>query len=262
MLLVFDIGNTQTVVGVFLGERIVANWKLATDRQRTVDEYGVLLKNLFRDSDLETNKIKAAVLSSVVPPVTGVFERMVAKYFSVHPLVVGPGIKTGLAFRYENPREVGADRVVNAVAAIRLYGSPLIVVDFGTATTFCAIAPNGEYHGGAVAPGLGISSEALFQWTAKLPRIEIEKPKSIIGKNTIHAMQAGIFYGYLGLVEGIISRMKTEMNCNPLIVATGDFAGLIGDNTKMINRVDPNLTLQGLRYIYELNKQIDTEGKA
>lgn len=254
MLLVFDIGNTQTVVGVFKGERIVANWKLATDRQRTDDEYGVLLKTLFRDSDLETNQIEAAVLSSVVPPVTGVFERMVAKYFLVHPLVIGPGVKTGLAFKYENPREIGADRVVNAVAAIKFHGPPLIVLDFGTATTFCAIAPNGEYQGGAVAPGLGISSEALFQRTAKLPRIEIEKPKTIIGKNTISAMQAGIFYGYLGLVEGIIVRMKTEMNCNPLIIATGDYAGLIGENSKMIDRVVPNLTLQGLRYIYELNK--------
>jgi type III pantothenate kinase len=254
MFLVFDIGNTQTVVGVFNGEKIIANWKLATDRQRTDDEYGVLLKTLFRDSDLETDQIEAAVLSSVVPPVTGVFERMVAKYFLVHPLVIGPGVKTGLAFKYENPREIGADRVVNAVAAIKFHGPPLIVVDFGTATTFCAIAPNGEYQGGAVAPGLGISSEALFQRTAKLPRVEIEKPKAIIGKNTISAMQAGIFYGYLGLVEGIITRMKKEMNCNPLIIATGDYAGLIGENTKMIDRVDPNLTLQGLRYIYELNK--------
>ncbi|NLW46724.1 MAG: type III pantothenate kinase [Firmicutes bacterium] len=254
MLLVFDIGNTQTVVGVFFEEQLVASWKLATDRQRTVDEYGVLLKNLFRDSGLETTQINAVVLSSVVPPVTGVFERMVIKYFSTHPLVVGPGVKTGLAFKYENPREIGADRVVNAVAAIKLYGSPLIVVDFGTATTFCAIAPNREYQGGAVAPGLGISSEALFQRTAKLPRIEIEKPKTIIGKNTTNAMQAGIFYGYLGLVEGIITRMQAEMNCDPLIIATGDFASLISDNTKMINRVEPNLTLQGLRYIYELNK--------
>lgn len=254
MLLVFDIGNTQTVVGVFRGEEIIANWKLATDRQRTDDEYGVLLKTLFRDSDLETNQIEAAVLSSVAPPLTGVFERMVAKYFLVHPLVIGPGVKTGLAFKYENPREIGADRVVNAVAAIKLYGPPLIVVDFGTATTFCAIAPNGEYQGGAVAPGLGISSEALFQRTAKLPRVEIEKPKTIIGKNTISAMQAGIFFGYLGLVEGIIIRMKKEMNCNPLTIATGNYAGLIGENTKMIDRVDPNLTLQGLRYIYELNK--------
>lgn len=253
MLLVFDIGNTQTVVGVFSGEQLIADWRLATDRQKTVDEYGILLKSLFRDGNLEINKVKAAVISSVVPPVTGLFEEMAIKYFSVKPLVVGPGIKTGLAFKYENPREVGADRVVNAVAAIKLYGPPLIVVDFGTATTFCAIAPNGEYQGGAVAPGLGISNEALFQRTAKLPRVEIEKPKSVIGKNTIHAMQAGLFFGYLGLVEGIISRMKAEMNCNPRIIATGDFVRFIGENTKMISQIEPHLTLHGLRFIYMLN---------
>ncbi len=253
MLLVFDIGNTQTVVGVFSGEELTVSWRLATDRQKTIDEYGILLKNLFRDINLEVSQIKAAVISSVVPPVTGLFEEMVAKYFRVDPLVVGPGIKTGLAFKYENPREVGADRVVNAVAAIKLYGPPLIVVDFGTATTFCAIAPNGEYQGGALAPGLIISSEALFQRTAKLPKIEIEKPKSIIGRNTIHAMQAGLFYGYLGLVEGIISRMKAEMNCNPRVIATGGFANLISVNTKMIDLIEPDLTLHGLRLINELN---------
>ncbi len=253
MLLVFDIGNTQTVVGVFLGDQLIASWRLATDRQKTLDEFGILLKNLFHDANLEVNRIRAAVISSVVPPVTGLFEEMVIKYFGVYPLVVGPGIKTGLAFKYENPREVGADRVVNAVAAIKLYGPPLIVVDFGTATTFCAIAPNGEYQGGAIAPGLGISSEALFQRTAKLPKIEVEKPKSIIGRNTIHAMQAGLFYGYLGLVEGIISRMKIEMNCSPQIIATGGLAKLIGESTKMIDKIEPDLTLHGLRLINELN---------
>ncbi|NLY76118.1 MAG: type III pantothenate kinase [Firmicutes bacterium] len=253
MLLVFDIGNTQTVVGVFSGERLIANWRLATERRKTVDEYGMLIKNLFQDGNLAVAQVKAAVISSVVPPVTGLFEEMAVKYFAVKPLVIGPGIKTGLAFKYENPKEVGADRVVNAVAAIKLFGPPLIVVDFGTATTFCAIAPTGEYHGGAIAPGLGISSEALFQRTAKLPRVEIEKPKSIIGKNTIHAMQAGLFYGYLGLVEGIITRMKTEMNCNPRVVATGGLAGLMAENTKMIDQVEPHLTLHGLRFIYELN---------
>lgn len=255
MLLVFDIGNTQTVIGVFSGAKLLADWRLATDRQKTVDEYGILLKSLFQNSNLEVSQVKAGVISSVVPPVTGLFERMAVKYFSINPLVVGPGIKTGLAFKYENPREVGADRVVNAVAAIKLFNPPLIVVDFGTATTFCAIAPNGEYQGGALAPGLRISSEALFHRTAKLPKIEIEKPKSIIGRNTIHAMQAGLFYGYLGLIEGIISRMKEEMGCDPQVVATGDFAGLIGENTKLIDVVEPHLTLHGLRFINELNSQ-------
>lgn len=255
MLLVFDVGNTQTVIGVFSGAKLLADWRLATDRQKTVDEYGILLKSLFQNSNLEVSQIKAGVISSVVPPVTGLFEKVAVEYFSINPLVVGPGIKTGLAFKYENPREVGADRVVNAVAAIKLFKPPLIVVDFGTATTFCAIAPNGEYQGGAIAPGLSISSEALFHRTAKLPRIEIEKPKSIIGRNTIHAMQAGLFYGYLGLVEGIISRMKEEMACNPQVVATGDFAGLIGENTKLIDTIEPHLTLHGLRFINELNSQ-------
>ncbi len=253
MLLVFDIGNTQTVIGVFLGARLLADWRLATDRLKTIDEYGILLKSLFQHNNLEISQVKAGVISSVVPPVTGLFEGVAVKCFSVNPLIVGPGIKTGLAFKYENPREVGADRVVNAVAAIKLYRPPLIVVDFGTATTFCAIAPNGEYQGGALAPGLSISSEALFHRTAKLPKIEIEKPKSIIGKNTVHAMQAGLFYGYLGLVEGIISRMKGEMDCNPQVVATGDFAGLIGDNTELIDITEPHLTLHGLRFINELN---------
>ena len=253
MLLVFDIGNTQTVIGVFSGARLLADWRLATDRQKTIDEYGILLKSLFRDSNLEISRVKAGVISSVVPPVTGLFEGMAVKYFSVKPLVIGPGIKTGLAFKYENPKEVGADRVVNAVAAIKLYQPPLIVVDFGTATTFCAIAPNGEYQGGAIAPGLSISNEALFHRTAKLPKIEIEKPKNVIGRNTIHAMQAGLFYGYLSLVEGIISRMKGEMDYNPRVVATGDFAGLIGENTKLINVIEPHLTLHGLRFINELN---------
>ena len=253
MLIVFDIGNTQTVIGVFSGAKLLADWRLATDRRKTIDEYGILIKSLFKDGNLEIDRVKAGVISSVVPPVTGIFENVAIKYFSVTPLMVGPGVKTGLAFKYENPREVGADRVVNAVAAIKLYQPPLIVVDFGTATTFCAIASNGEYQGGAVAPGLGISSEALFHKTAKLPRIEIEKPKSIIGRNTIHAMQAGLFYGYLGLVEGIISRMKREMGCNPQVVATGDFAGLIGESTKMIDEVEPDLTLHGLRFINELN---------
>lgn len=253
MLLVFDIGNTQTEVGVFSGEQLVASWRLATDRLKTIDEYGILLKNFFRDGNLDTTQVKSAAISSVVPPVTGLFEEMVIKYFAVYPLVVGPGVKTGLAFKYENPREVGADRVVNAVAAIKIWGPPLIVVDFGTATTFCAIAPNGEYQGGAIAPGLGISSEALVQRTAKLPKIEIEKPKSIIGKNTVHAMQAGLFFGYLGLVEGLISRMKTELNCSPRVIATGGFAGLIGDNTKLIDHIEPHLALHGLYFINELN---------
>jgi type III pantothenate kinase len=254
MLLVFDIGNTQTVVGVFLKEKLIANWRLATDRLKTVDEYGILLKSLFTDQNLALNQIQAAIISSVVPPVTGQFERMIEKYFQVKTLVVGPGVKTGLSIRYENPREVGADRVVNAVAALHLYRPPLIIVDFGTATTFCAIDRIGDYLGGSIAPGLAISSEALFQRTAKLPRVELVKPKTVIGKNTTNSMQSGLYFGYIGLVEGLITRIKAEMNCEPLIVATGGLAELIAGDTKLINEINPNLTLEGLRFIFELNK--------
>lgn len=252
MLLVFDIGNTQTVVGVFSGGKLVADWRLASERQKTVDEYGILLKSLFQDRQLGT-PIEAAVLSSVVPPLTGTFEKMVERYFAVKPLVVEPGIKTGLSIKFENSREIGADRVVNAVAGLHLYGPPLIIVDFGTATTFCAISPQGDYLGGAIAPGLGIASEALFQRTAKLPRIDIIKPKGVIGKNTVHSMQSGLFYGYIGLVDGIITRMKTEMGCNPRVIATGGFAEPVASETKIIDQLNPYLTLEGLRLIYELN---------
>ena len=209
MLLVFDIGNTHTVTGVFDKEVLVADWRLATDRQKTIDEYGILLRNLFENSQLEFKCITAVAISSVVPPVTGLFEQMALKYLGIQALTIEPGVKTGLSIKYENPREIGADRIVNAVAAINLYGPPLIVVDFGTATTFCAIAPNGDYLGGAIAPGIGIAAEALFQRTAKLPRVEILRPKTTIGKNTSGSIQSGLFFGYIGLVESLISRIKT-----------------------------------------------------
>ena len=254
MLLVFDIGNTNTVVGVFRQDKLVVDWRLATDRQKTVDEYGILVRSLFNDQKLEAGQIKAVIISSVVPPVTGLFTQMSKKYFAVTPLIVEAGVKTGLSIKIENPREVGADMVVNAVAAIHLYGPPLVIVDFGTATTFCAIAPNGDYLGGAIAPGLSISGEALFQRTAKLPRIEIIKPKNAIGRNTIISMQAGLFYGYIGLVENLISRIKIEMNCKPQVIATGELAELIATETKLIDTINPDLTLHGLRFIYELNQ--------
>ncbi|MGE5581758.1 MAG: type III pantothenate kinase [Bacillota bacterium] len=254
MLLVLDIGNTQTVAGVFLEDKLIANWRLATDRLKTVDEYGILFKSFFADQGLDACRVEKAVISSVVPPVTGLFEKMAAKYFGAGSLVVGPGIKTGLAIKFEYPREIGADRVVNAVAAIDLYGAPLIIVDFGTATTFCAIAPNGEYLGGAVAPGLAIAGEALFQHTAKLPRVELVKPKTVIGKNTVHSVQSGLIFGYIGLVESLITRIKAEMSCNPKVIATGSLAEMITGETKLIDVVNPDLTLEGLRLIYELNK--------
>ncbi len=253
MLLVFDIGNTNTVVGVYDGKRLTADWRLATDRLKTVDEYGILLKNLFQESGLTPRAVTAAIISSVVPPVTGLFGSMVEKYFKVKPLEVGPGVKTGLAIKYENPREIGADRVVNAVAGIQLYGAPLIIIDFGTATTFCAIAPSGEYMGGAIAPGLGITSEALFVRTAKLPRVEIARPKTVIGKNTINSIQSGLYFGYIGLVESLVTRIKAELNCDPKVIATGGLAEMIAGDTTIIDTIDPYLTLEGLRLIYELN---------
>lgn len=253
VLLVFDIGNSNVVAGVFDKDTLVADWRLATDRQKTVDEYGVLIQNLFCYQNIATNQIKAAVISSVVPPLTGLFEQVMKKYFKVAPLVVGPGVKTGLSIKYENPREVGADRVVNAVAGIKLYGSPLIIIDFGTATTFCAISENGDWLGGAIAPGIGIASEALFARTAKLPRVEIAKPNTVIGKNTVNSIQSGLYFGYIGLTESLIMRIKNEMGCNPIVVATGGWAELIAGESKLINKINPDLTLIGLRYLYEIN---------
>ncbi|MCL6589066.1 MAG: type III pantothenate kinase [Firmicutes bacterium] len=262
MLLVFDIGNTNIVAGVYQQTKLAAAWRLATDRQKTADEYGILLKNLFQFENLNASQVTAAVVSSVVPPVTDLLQGMLEKYFGVKGLTIGPGVKTGLSIKYDNPREVGADRVVNAVAGIHLYNPPLIIVDFGTATTFCAINANGDWLGGAIAPGLGISSEALFQRTAKLPRVELVKPKTVIGKNTVNSIQSGLFYGYIGLVESLILRIKDEMGQNPenlkgrnpRVIATGGLAELIAAETDLIDEYNPNLTLEGLRIIYELNK--------
>lgn len=255
MVLVFDIGNTQIVAGLFDADRLAADWRLQTDRRKTVDEYGILFKSMLREAgDIPLERVKAAVISSVVPPVTGIIEEMIEKYFKVSVLSVGPGVRTGLAIKYENPREIGADRVVNAVAGVKLYGPPLIIVDFGTATTFCAIAANGDYLGGAIAPGLGIASEALFQCTAKLPRVEILKPKAVIGKNTVHSIQSGLYYGYIGLVENLIRRIKAEMACEAKVVATGGLAELVAADTDLVDIVNPHLTLEGLRLIYGLNQ--------
>ncbi|HOJ76658.1 MAG TPA: type III pantothenate kinase [Bacillota bacterium] len=254
MLLVFDIGNTQIVTGLYQDQELIANWRIQTDRNKTADEYGILLKSFLIDQNLQATAVKAAIISSVVPPVTGTIEKMIQRYFGVETLLVGPEIRTDLNIKYENPREVGADRIVNAVAGIKLYGAPLIIVDFGTATTFCAIAENGDYLGGAIAPGLGIASEALFLRTAKLPRIELIKPKNAIGQNTVSSMQSGLYYGYIGLVEAMIKRFKSEMNANPRVIATGGIADLIAGDTELFDAINPYLTLEGLRIIYELNQ--------
>ncbi|HBF35709.1 MAG TPA: type III pantothenate kinase [Firmicutes bacterium] len=254
MLLVLDIGNSQTVIGVFLKEKLLANWRLATDRRKTVDEYGMMLKSLFANCNLDPGQIQRAAIANVVPPLTGLFEKVVEKYFSAPVLVVGPGIKTGLSIKMENPREIGADLIANAIAGVSIYGPPFIIVDFGTATTFCAVGSSGDYLGGAIVPGLNIVSEALFQRAAELPHVPLLKPKNVIGKNTVSAIQSGLVYGYIGLVEGMIFRIKTEMNCDAKVIATGGLSELIVGETKLVNITNPYLTLEGLRLISEFNK--------
>lgn len=254
MLLVFDVGNTNIVLGVYKEKELLEHWRLSTLPYRTADEYGMLLRNLLNSAGIAMDAIKDVVVSSVVPPLMFSLEQMTQKYFGAVPLVVGPGIKTGLAIRYDNPREVGADRIVNAVAGYELYGGPLIIVDFGTATTFCAISAKGEYLGGAITPGIGISTEALFIQAAKLPRVEFIRPPSVIGKNTVHSIQAGIVYGFAGQVDEIVRRMKRELGGSAFVLATGGLAELIARESGTIDRVDLLLTLAGLRIVYERNR--------
>lgn len=254
MILVLDTGNTNIVLGVYHDDKLIHHWRLETDPYKTEDEYGMQVKALFNHAGIEFNQIDGIIISSVVPPIMFSLERMCQKYFGLKPLVVGPGVKTGLNIKYENPREVGADRIVNAVAAIDVYGPPLIVVDFGTATTYCYINEKGEYMGGAIAPGIGISTDALFARASKLPRIELTQPENVIGKNTISAMQAGIVYGYVGQVEGIVSRMKAQSKQVPTVIATGGMANLIATESTVIDKIDPYLTLKGLHLIYERNQ--------
>ncbi|WP_029097993.1 type III pantothenate kinase [Brevibacillus thermoruber] len=254
MLLVMDVGNSNIVMGLYAGEELRHHWRIATDRNKTEDEYGMLVRSLFDSVGLTLDQVDGVIISSVVPPLNFTIERMCDKYFRIKPLIVGPGIKTGLNIKYEYPREVGSDRIVNAVAAIHHYGVPLIVVDFGTATTFCYVDERGQYWGGAIAPGIGISTEALVSRAAKLPRIEIAKPPSVVGRNTIAAMQAGIYYGFVGQVEGIVRRIIAEYKTRPTVVATGGLASLVAGETSCIDVVDPYLTLKGLRLIYERNQ--------
>ncbi len=256
MLLVIDVGNTNVVAGVFAGKEFKVHWRFSTDRSKTADEFGIMLRSMFDYSDVAMDKINSIIISSVVPPVLIPLCRMCERYFAIKPMVVGPGIKNGISIRYDNPREVGADRIVNAVAAFHKYShlnKPMIILDFGTANTFCALLPTGEYLGGAIAPGIGISTEALFQRAAKLPRIELVKPKNVICRNTVSSMQAGAIYGFVGQTEGIVSHMKKELGGDVFVIATGGFANTMASESDCIDVVEPFLTLDGLRILYEKN---------
>lgn len=254
MLLAIDIGNTEITLGAFEGEELRANWRLATRLHRVSDEYAALLMNLFQHQNIKLKDIKEVAVCCVVPPLLATFMDMCGRYFNVTPLVVGAGAKTGVRIRMDNPREVGADRIVNAAAAHHLYGGPVIITDFGTATTFDVVSREGDYLGGAIAPGIGSAAEALFMRAAMLPRVELVHPRRIIGSNTTSAMQSGIIYGYIGLVEGIVSRIQGELGEKTAVIATGGYAKLIASETSVIDTVNPNITLIGLKLIYGMNQ--------
>jgi len=256
MLLVMDVGNTNTVLGLFRGDELIHDWRIRTEVNATVDEFGVLFRNLFISCELKTKDVTDIAISSVVPPIINTLEGFCHKYFNITPLIVGPGIRTGMPIFYDNPKEVGADRIVNAVAAYETYKQATIVVDFGTATTFDYISERGEYLGGVISPGIMISCEALFQKASKLPRVEIfARPRSILAKNTIASMNAGIVYGYAGLVEGIVARIKAEAKIELKVVATGGLATLIASECPAIDEVDDYLTLRGLKIIFDRNRK-------
>ena len=262
MLLAFDVGNTNIVLGVFKDGQMIANWRMETDNKKSADEYGMIISQLFKYEGLKMENVKDVIISTVVPSVLYTLQHLSMKYFNRKAMVIGPGIKTGLIVKYDNPKQVGADRIVNAVAAHAKYGGPLIIIDFGTATTFCAVSEKAEYIGGTIAPGLKISSEALFEKTSKLPKVELEEPGHVICRNTINSMQSGLVYGHMGMVEFIVGKMKKELleycgdDQNEVkVIATGGLATLIDAGINCIDHVDKMLTLEGLQLIYEKNKK-------
>jgi type III pantothenate kinase len=260
LLLAIDVGNTNIVLGVYAGEQLLQSWRLATQRERTSDELGIWITQLFEHRQIETARVRAVVMASVVPPLTRMAVEMVEQYFRLAPLVVDGETKTGMPVLYENPFEVGADRIVNGIGAYERYGRqegcPVIVVDFGTATTFDAITARGEYLGGVICPGIQISADALFQRAARLPRIDVRKPQHVIGRTTVASMESGLFYGYVGMVEGLVQRMRGELGTSAICVSTGGLADVISPETSAIQEVDPELTLRGLRIVWERNTRL------
>jgi type III pantothenate kinase len=252
-LLAIDVGNTQTVIGLFEGKKLNASWRLGSVARRTSDELAIFIEGLFRLTGYEMSSVGRVVISSVVPPLGPTLEEMSKRYFGVSPLVVGPGTRTGISIKYDNPHEVGADRIVNAVAGYHNYGGPLVIVDFGTAITFDAISADGEYLGGAIAPGSGVALEALVERAARLPRVEPTAPASVIGKNTVHSIQSGMYFGYQGLIKEIVKRMKEELGGNTQAVATGGESAFFSYGEKIFDKIDPDLTLKGLQIIADLN---------
>lgn len=255
MIFVCDVGNTNIVLGIYQDTELTHHWRIATSREKTEDEFAMLIGDLLKHAKLTFTDFNGVVISSVVPSIMFALERMCEKYFQRKPLIVSPGVKTGLNLKVDNPREIGADRIVNAVAGVHFYKAPLIIVDFGTATTFCYIDENEHYLGGAIAPGINISTEALYEYASKLPRIELTKPEHIVGRNTISAMQSGIVFGYVGLVEGIVTRMIKSAKNKPKVVATGGLASFIAKETDVVDHIDPFLTLKGLYLIYQRNQK-------